>query len=195
MPHPFHIPQCSIQNRNVHISVLNGALWDMEQVHSGICEIGLLLVIVRLSDSWWRHQMETFFALLALCAGNSPIPVNSPHKGQWRGSLMLSLICVWMNGCVNNRETGDLRRHRAHYDVRVMITSEITLYGMGPRNQHQTTTKHNKTWAECILLWHTYESISYIALYRKCSFRGSTGCLNLMCSDILPHPIIWLSNS
>ena len=40
--HLLHIPQCSIQNRNVHISVLNGALWDMEQVHSGICEIGLL---------------------------------------------------------------------------------------------------------------------------------------------------------
>ena len=38
--HLFHIPQCSIQNRNVHISVLNGALWDMEQVHSGICELG-----------------------------------------------------------------------------------------------------------------------------------------------------------
>ena len=38
----FHIPQCSIQNRNVHISVINGALWDTEQVHSGICEIGLL---------------------------------------------------------------------------------------------------------------------------------------------------------
>ena len=44
--HLFHIPQCSIRNRNVHISVHisvpNGALWDMEQVYSGICEIGLL---------------------------------------------------------------------------------------------------------------------------------------------------------
>ena len=39
-------------------------------------------------DTWWRHQMETFSALLALCAGNSPVPVNSPHKGQWRGALM-----------------------------------------------------------------------------------------------------------
>ena len=38
----FLIPQCSIQNRNVHISDLNGALWDMEQVHSGICELGQL---------------------------------------------------------------------------------------------------------------------------------------------------------
>ena len=23
--------------------------------------------------SWWRHQMETFSALLAICAGNSPV--------------------------------------------------------------------------------------------------------------------------
>ena len=45
-------------------------------------------------------------------------PVNSPHKGQWRGALMLSLICAWINGWVNNRE--DLRRHRSHYDVTVI---------------------------------------------------------------------------
>ena len=70
--------------------------------------------------TWWRHQMEPFSALLAICAWNSPVPVNSPHKGQWRGALMLSLICVWINGWVNNGEAGDLRRHRAHYDVTVV---------------------------------------------------------------------------
>ena len=69
---------------------------------------------------WWRHQIETFSALLAICAGNSPVPVNSPYNGQWRGTLMFSLICVWINGWVNNREAGDLRRYRAHYDVTVM---------------------------------------------------------------------------
>ena len=69
---------------------------------------------------WWRHQMETFSALLALCAGNSPVAVNSPHKGQWRGALMFSLICAWINDWVNNPEAGDLRRHRGHYDVMVM---------------------------------------------------------------------------
>ena len=41
IPQCMHIPQCTIQNRNVHISILNGALWDMGQVHSGICEKGL----------------------------------------------------------------------------------------------------------------------------------------------------------
>ena len=44
--------------------------------------------------SWWRHQMETFSALLAICSGNSPFPVNSPHKRQWRGTLTFSLICA-----------------------------------------------------------------------------------------------------
>ena len=47
--------------------------------------------------------------------------VNSPHKGQWRGALMCFFICVWINGWVNSREAGDLRRYRAHYDVIVML--------------------------------------------------------------------------
>ena len=49
--------------------------------------------------------------------------VNSPHKGQWRGALIFSLIYVWINGWVNNNEAGDLRRYRTHYDVMVIITT------------------------------------------------------------------------
>ena len=48
-------------------------------------------------------------------------PVNSPHKGQWCGALIFSLICVWINGWLNNREAGHLRRYYAHYDVSVMM--------------------------------------------------------------------------
>ena len=70
--------------------------------------------------SWWRHQMKTFSAVLAICAGFHRSPVNSPHKGQWHGALMFALICAWINDWVNNREAGDLRRHRCHYDVIVM---------------------------------------------------------------------------
>ena len=33
---------------------------------------------------------------------------------------MFSLICAWINCWVNNREAGDLRRHRVHYDVTAM---------------------------------------------------------------------------
>ena len=52
-------------------------------------------------------------------------PVDFPDKDQWRGALMLSLICAWTNGWANNRYAGDLRRHRAHYDVTVMSCSSM----------------------------------------------------------------------
>ena len=42
------------------------------------------------------------------------------HKGRWLGALMFSLICTWTNSWANYRAAGDLRRHRAHYDVIVM---------------------------------------------------------------------------
>ena len=64
--------------------------------------------------------METFSALLAICAGIHRSPVNSPYKSQWRGALIFSLICAWINGWVNSREPVDLRRHCAHYDVIIM---------------------------------------------------------------------------
>ena len=58
---------------------------------------------------------------------SSQSPVNSLHKGQWGGALMFSLICVWINGWVNNPEAGDLRCYRAHYDVTVMLGYAITI--------------------------------------------------------------------
>ena len=63
--------------------------------------------------------------------------VNSPHKGQWRGALMFSLICVWIIGSVNNRDAGDFRRHCAHYGVNVM---QITVM-----NRTQYTLDKNRT--------------------------------------------------
>ena len=64
----------------------------------------------------WKH----FPRYCHFVRGIHRCPVNSPHKGRWRGALMFSLICAWINAWVNNREAGDLRRHRAHHDVSVM---------------------------------------------------------------------------
>ena len=59
-------------------------------------------------------------------------PVNSPHKGQWHGALMFSLICTWTNSWVNNWDASDLRCHHVHYDVTVMHKTlwnkNITVY-------------------------------------------------------------------
>ena len=73
-------------------------------------------------DPWWRHQMETFSALLALSAGISPVTGELPSQSHWDGALIFSLICAWTNGCANNRDSVDLRHHRAHYDCIVMHT-------------------------------------------------------------------------
>ena len=58
---------------------------------------------------------KNIFRVTGFLCGNSPAPLNSPHKGQWRGTLMFSLIFAWTNGWVNNRDVGDLKRHCAHY--------------------------------------------------------------------------------
>ena len=53
--HLFHIPQCPIQNRNVHISVMNGALWDMEHIHYYIMDIHKYIMNIHtviLADLW-----------------------------------------------------------------------------------------------------------------------------------------------
>ena len=55
-----------------------------------------------------------------LMRGIQRLPVNYLQKGQWRGALMFHLICTSINGCANNRATGDLRRHHTHYDVTAM---------------------------------------------------------------------------
>ena len=99
--------------------------------------------------------METFSALLALCAGNSPVPGEFLHKGQWRGALMFSLICARKNGWVNNREAGDLRRHSAHCDVIVMFLGKITVAEVNGKTAH-VWCLHTHV---CISSWHAYWSL------------------------------------
>ena len=68
------------------------------------------------------------------------------NKGQWGGALMFSLICAWTNSWVNNRKTGDLRRHHAHYDVTVMCDE------WGKTEPYRTTANHNKARSVCIII-------------------------------------------
>ena len=69
-------------------------------------------------------------------------PVNSPHKGQWRRALMFTLICVWINDWVSNREAGDLRRNRAHYDVNLMYWLIISTVAIKYPSMLQTIARH-----------------------------------------------------
>ena len=94
-----------------------------------------MLCISLAEATWWRHQMETFSALLAICAAihqdrwipPPPPPPPPPPKGQWHGALMFSLIWAWINGWVNYCEAGDLRCNRVHYDVTVMTGASYNI--------------------------------------------------------------------
>ena len=67
----------------------------------------------------WKH----FPRYWPFVWGIHRLPVNSPHKGRWRGALMFYLICAWTNVWVNNRDAGDFRRHCAHYYVTTMTAN------------------------------------------------------------------------
>ena len=97
-------------------------------INNEICKnvdqkLALLGVAVTCHDDVikWKH----FPRYWPFVRGIHRSPVNSPHKGQWRGALMFSLIYVWIDGWVNNHEAGDLRRYRDHYDVTVMLFKHV----------------------------------------------------------------------
>ena len=76
----------------------------------------------------WKHFPHYWLFL----QGIHRSPMNSPHKGQWHGALMFSLICAWINGWGNIREAGDLRRHHAHYGLIVMKTVQFNTIILTP---------------------------------------------------------------
>ena len=86
----------------VHTFLFNNMYLKMSSPHDGVTK--------------WKH----FSRYWPFVRGIHRSPVNSFHKGQWRGALMFALICVWINDWENIHEAGDLRRYRAHYDVIVM---------------------------------------------------------------------------
>ena len=74
-------------------------------------------------------------------------PVISRHKGQWRGALILSLICAWIKSWINDRDAGDLRRHPAHYgDVVMMQRSFATTRCVYCTSQKVMPTIHGLSW-------------------------------------------------
>ena len=65
-------------------------------------------------DNWLYHgdiiKWKYFPRYWPFVRGIRRSPVKSQHKGQWRGVVMFSVICAWINGWVNNGEARDLRR-------------------------------------------------------------------------------------
>ena len=96
--------------------------------------------LTKASDAWLYsrcrsklYTMQHDIDMITSFNGNI-FPVTGPLYGEFTGHRWIPLInasdaelwcflwsASWINGWVNDREAGDLRRHRAHYDVIVMI--------------------------------------------------------------------------
>ena len=117
----------AIQNNKLIVSHEAVALYSTESIHPDVYR-----VFIKISSERQRYhddviKWKNFPRCYPFVRGIHRSPVNSPHKGQWRGGLMFSLICTRINGWVSNREAGDLRRHRAYYDVIVMKYGNASL--------------------------------------------------------------------
>ena len=120
----------------------------------------------RVITSSWRHQMETFSALLAICAGNSPVPGEFPAQRPVTQSFGVSFDLCLNKRWVNNRGAGDLRRYCAHYDVnviqmrRVVTSHSFSEYNYLSRPQSQLISVSNGPNSHVIWKWNKFNLIN-----------------------------------
>ena len=119
-------------------------------------------------------------------------PVNSPLKSQWRGALMFSLICVWTNGWENNRDAGDWRRHRTHYDV--IVTGRNRVRSVSS-TRHSPDPFHYTNLIKQVAYWFFFKSKILISVaFYFFHFRLLNPLYDLSYDndlDLHLHPWVW----
>ena len=95
--------------------------------------------------AWWRHRMETFSALLAICAGNSPVTCEFPIQRPVTRSFDV-FFDLRLNKRLSKQSWGRWSETpcRAHYDVTVMesqsgvtgLQRQILFHWKPPRRSH-----------------------------------------------------------
>ena len=126
----IHKPTHQMRDRKIffstHTTIYLMSL-SLSRENLTICEFGLMFFGPRVYRfQWWRHQMKAFSALLALCAGNSPVTGEIPPQKPVTHSSD-----VFFDLRLNKRLSKHSKRrlfetHHAHYDV--TIYARITFH-------------------------------------------------------------------
>ena len=170
---------CSNNNDNNNIITKTKILITIIMIKITTTTIILILILddmyQRYHDPWWRHQMETFSALLTLCVGNSPVTGEFTSQRPVTQSVgVIFFICTWKNGWVNTRVAGDLIRHRTRYDVIVMPNRVVQIedvfgfcrrFDMRPNNYVgiQTWAMYNHCNCHCVYVTPHFIALRYVA--------------------------------
>ena len=131
---PLHVPHYASQS-NVGLK---------QRHHWSSAFVALYTEILPVTIPWWRHQMVTFSAFLALCAGNSPVTGEFPYQRPVTRCFDVFFDLAWTNGWVNIWGAGELRRHRGYYDVIVMVTRGCPFKAARTAERVYTTWSHHK---------------------------------------------------
>ena len=118
-------------------------------------------------ESWWRHQMETFSALLALCVGVHQSPVDSPHKEPVTRALLFSLMLALTNGWENSRVL--VICWWWSFGVTVMMYEFIGYNSMFILSSHQKLIKQNHFVSVAI----NNQTIPFICWQYKCEMKAA----------------------
>ena len=135
----FHLPYVFVHVYVSPVASLSLCLW-----------LSLSFSIPSFSALWWRHQMEALLCHWPFVRGIHRWPVDSPHKCQWRGALLFSMMCAWTNGWANNRDAGDLGCHIAHCDVTVMSSYCSNTFAICTCKDHSLEDLFQKFWGQYI---------------------------------------------
>ena len=110
--------------------------------------------------TWWRHKMETFSALLVICAGNSPVSGEFPAQRPMTRSFVI-IFDVRLNKQLSNvHKVGDLRRYRVHYDVSVMTKWPLSTHS---NNGNEYSRQYEWYAMTRLVEWTIYRPLSHLA--------------------------------
>ena len=159
---------------------------------------------VGLTVFWWKTAMmtssnENIFRVTGLLCGEFSGHQWIPCTGASDAELMFSLICVWINSWVNNREAGDLKRHRAQYDVIVMLCYLLddTVFRM-MSFMHIIQSGAVKTWSIFVTNPHNRYSIARLwGRYMGCFCERTFWFMFCLCyysADIYNNMLYWTAS-
>ena len=132
---------------NMGIAIPGKTVFLIETAPSHLLEFPFIHSPIRLFQSHddlnkWKH----FRWYWPFVRGIHRSPMDSPHKGQWSGALMISLFCAWKNGWANTRDAGDLRHH---IFLSIKLSYKVTWY-----DHHSTQIRppEHSMWTPCFSL-------------------------------------------
>ena len=133
----------------------------------------------------------TSSALLVICAGSSPVTAEFPAQKPVTRSFDVFFDLRLNKRLSNNSETGDLRRHRVHYDVIAMHTQILAQGNVFENVPYMISILCKLKDTNLFGREHKLSNrrINSISWFYKLFINYASICTGILCSDLT---IVWI---